>query len=90
MFATVTIEAITGSTEKIIAVPEKAVLMEGEQRYVFLPEGMGRFLRRNVAVGRTFGDQVEITAGLKEGDLVVTSGSFLLKSELKKGELSEE
>jgi cobalt-zinc-cadmium efflux system membrane fusion protein len=33
---------------------------------------------------------VEVTAGLKEGERYAAKGGFLLKSELKKGELGEE
>jgi multidrug efflux pump subunit AcrA (membrane-fusion protein) len=47
----------------------------------------GRFVKRAVTIGRTFGSKIEISGGLKEGESVVTSGAFILKSELKKKEL---
>ena len=34
--------------------------------------------------------RVQVLEGLKEGERVVTEGSFILKSELLKGELGEE
>jgi cobalt-zinc-cadmium efflux system membrane fusion protein len=33
---------------------------------------------------------VEVRSGVKEGEAVATTGSFLLKSELLKGSLAEE
>ena len=33
---------------------------------------------------------MQVLAGIKEGEHVVTEGSFILKSELLKGELREE
>ncbi|MBZ0113019.1 MAG: efflux RND transporter periplasmic adaptor subunit, partial [Thermoanaerobaculia bacterium] len=40
-----------------------------------------RFASREVVVGRRYKGQTEILAGLSEGELVVTSGQFLLDSE---------
>lgn len=85
MFANVSIDTLKGApAEKILAIPEEAVLMEGTNRYVFVVAGDGRFQKRAVTPGRTFGKAVEISSGLKEGDEVVVKGVFTLKSELKK------
>jgi membrane fusion protein, heavy metal efflux system len=91
MFATVSIDAMKGaSEEKLLAVPEEAVCMEGPSRYVFVVSGPDRFKKRDVTVGRTLGKVVETTGGLKEGDEVVVKGAFILKSELNKKSLTEE
>jgi len=87
MFATVLIEATSGGTERLIAVPEEAVLIDGTKRYVFIQTAPDKFKRREIVAGRTFGNRLEVTSGLKEGETVAVKGSFILKSELKKGEL---
>lgn len=89
MFATVTIDA-KGAAERVIALPEEAVLIDGMKRYVFVQIAPDRFKRKDIRVGRTFGKKIEVTGGLKEGDTVVVKGSFVLKSELKKEELAGE
>ena len=90
MFATVSIDSAKGSTEKVIAVPEEAVLMEGSIRYVFIQTGPESFKRRDIIPGRTASKKVVVTEGLKEGDVIVAARAFVLKSEMKKEELAEE
>lgn len=90
MFAAVTIDAKGSQEEKVIAIPLEAVLMDGEARYVFVQTAPDRFKREDIKVGRTFGKNIEVMEGLKEGYLIVTKGSFVLKSEFKKEELTEE
>jgi multidrug efflux pump subunit AcrA (membrane-fusion protein) len=45
---------------------------------------------REVQVGRTSESKIIIEAGLTVGEKVATEGSFLLKSEMLKGQLAEE
>ncbi|PKN66470.1 MAG: efflux RND transporter periplasmic adaptor subunit [Deltaproteobacteria bacterium HGW-Deltaproteobacteria-15] len=88
MFATVSMDSIKEPlAEKIIAVPEEAIFLDGSERYVFVDEGEGRFAPRRVSIGRVSGETIEIKEGLKAGDAVVAKGVFALKSELKKGTL---
>lgn len=90
MFATVSIDVKGSKMEKAITVPDEAVLMDGEERFVFVMTGPDTFGKREVRPGRTFGRNVEIIAGLESGDRVAVTGAFILKSELKKGELVDE
>jgi len=90
MFATVLIEATGGGTERLIAVPEEAVVLDGTKRYVFIQTAPDKFQRRDIEAGRTLGNRLEVTLGLKEGETVAVKGAFILKSELKKGELVDE
>ncbi|MBA4374406.1 MAG: efflux RND transporter periplasmic adaptor subunit [Thermodesulfovibrio sp.] len=90
MFATVLTEATSGGTERIIAVPEEAVLADGTKRYVFVQTAPDKFQKREIEAGRTLGDRVEVKSGLKEGEPVAVKGAFILKSELKKGEIVDE
>ncbi len=78
MFAKVTIYA--GPKSEIIVIPREAVIM-GSQNRVILSMGKGRFQPREVVIGIESGDWIEISKGLDEGDVVVTSGQFLLDSE---------
>jgi hypothetical protein len=66
----------------VLAVPTAAILHSGSRRVVFVAHGQGRFEPREVTTGLQ-GDRrtTEITAGLTEGELVVTSGQFLLDAE---------
>ena len=74
-----------------LTVPESALQRDlgrgGEESIVFVPSGEGRFERRHVEVGRRQAGVAEILAGLEEGERVVTEGTFVLKSELARGEL---
>jgi cobalt-zinc-cadmium efflux system membrane fusion protein len=90
MFASVLIEATSGGTERIIAVPEEAVIIDGTKRYVFIQTAPTQFKSREIEVGRTLGGRLEVTSGLKEGEMVAVKGAFILKSELKKGEIVDE
>ena len=91
MFAEVSINSIKDAGgEKVIAISEEAVFIDGSERYVFIQEGDGRFVARRVSVGPASGAKIEIKYGLKVGDAVVTKGVFTLKSELKKETLEAE
>ena len=90
MFATVLIETTGGGTEHLIAVPEEAVVVDGTKRYIFIQTTPEQFKRREIVAGRTIGNRVEVTEGLKEGEMVAVKGAFILKSELKKGEIVDE
>lgn len=79
MFANVTIYA--GPKSEIIVIPREALIRTGGDERVILSMGNGRFQPRKVVAGIESGDWVEISNGLEEGDVVVTSGQFLLDSE---------
>lgn len=66
-----------------LAVPRDAVLDSGEHRIVFVVRGSGSFAPREVQLGRTAGDWVEVLSGLDAGEQVVTSANFLIDSESK-------
>jgi membrane fusion protein, heavy metal efflux system len=67
-----------------ILVPATAVLREGNTSYVFVGEGQSggqtRYVRRNVTLGHATDGIVEITSGLKSGDLIVSQGALLLRA----------
>ena len=82
MFANVTLQN-TLAAEKTLA-PRSAVIDTGERQVAFVSRGEGKFEPRDVRLGVESGDgMVEIIAGLKPGEMVVTSGQFLIDSEAK-------
>jgi RND family efflux transporter MFP subunit len=78
MYANVTIEKALGYR---LTMPEEAVLDSGTRQIVFLDRGDGHFEPREVKVGQRVDGRREILSGVSEGDLVVTSGNFLIDSE---------
>ena len=64
-----------------LVAPRDAIVDTGALQYAFVAREGGRFEPRAVRVGTRAGDDVEVLAGLAEGDLVVTTGNFLLDSE---------
>lgn len=80
MFADVVIEVPLGTR---LAVPDSAVLMSGEHRYVFLDRGEGKLEPVEVSLGVLAGEFDEVKAGLKKGDRVATAATFLLSSEAR-------
>jgi RND family efflux transporter MFP subunit len=82
MFATVELES-TLARERTLA-PRAAVIDTGERRIAFVSLGEGRFDPREVRTGVETGDgMIEVLTGLRPGELVVTSGQFLLDSEAR-------
>jgi multidrug efflux pump subunit AcrA (membrane-fusion protein) len=78
MFATVTFKIALGPR---VLVPTSAVVYTGPRRLVFVDMGSGALRPQEVTIGTTTGDSVEILSGVKEGDVVVTSGNFLVAAE---------
>jgi membrane fusion protein, copper/silver efflux system len=64
-----------------LAIPRSAVLDTGVRQVVYVQVGPGRFAGREVRLGQSAGDLVEVVAGLAAGDVVVTSANFLIDSQ---------
>jgi Cu(I)/Ag(I) efflux system membrane fusion protein len=64
-----------------VAVPASAVLNSGERRVVFVDRGGGRLEPREVRLGPQAGEYFPVESGLAEGEIVVTSGNFLVAAE---------
>lgn len=64
-----------------ISVPADAILDSGLSKRVFVQASEGSFESRTVETGWQLGDRVQIVKGLKEGEVVVSSGTFLVDSE---------
>jgi multidrug efflux pump subunit AcrA (membrane-fusion protein) len=80
MFAEVVIHADLG--ERLL-IPESAVLSTGTRNVVFVAREKGIFEPRQVRLGLKLPDQVEVLEGLRQGEIIVSSGNFLIDSESK-------
>lgn len=78
MFADVRFQ-LTGGER--LQVPEGAVVYTGPRRLVFVDEGEGRLRPQEVRLGIKGEGTYEVLEGLEEGDVVVTSGNFLVAAE---------
>jgi cobalt-zinc-cadmium efflux system membrane fusion protein len=76
--------ATRGKGEPAIGIPRKALLQVEGETSVFVQTGKESFVARPVELGRAAGELVEIRRGLIEGELLVTEGGFVLKSELQR------
>jgi cobalt-zinc-cadmium efflux system membrane fusion protein len=89
MFATVAL-TLPAMAPPVLAVPEEALQKLEGKKVLFVTGDGTEFAPREVRLGLTSGGMIEIVSGLKEGERYAVKGGFLLKSELKKGELGEE
>jgi Cu(I)/Ag(I) efflux system membrane fusion protein len=64
-----------------LAVPETAVLDSGTQQIVFVAHENGHFEPRSIQLGAKVNDRFIVLSGLTAGEMVVTSGNFLIDSE---------
>ena len=88
MFADVRIVgAVTGAA---ITAPHDAVQDVEGKSVVFIQTSATRFTPRPIVAGPEANGRIQIASGLKAGDQMVTSGAFVLKSELLKSRMAEE
>ena len=80
MYAEVSLEISFGIT---LTVPEEAVIVAGTSRVVFVDLGGGYLKPVQVATGQRAQGYVEIFDGIDTGDVVVTSGNFLVAAEAR-------
>jgi Cu(I)/Ag(I) efflux system membrane fusion protein len=79
MAATVEIEAPLAA--RAVAVPESAVIDSGMRRVVLVERGEGKYEPRAVKLGARVPGFVQVLDGLKPGERVVTSATFLIDAE---------
>ena len=72
---------IEGSGIPVATVPSNAIIDSGTRQVVLVSKGDGRFEPRPVKLGRRGDGRVEIVEGLKAGEEVVTSATFLIDAE---------
>jgi len=72
---------INNKLHNSLTLPSEAVLRDSEGATVWIQTKPGMYEIRMVKTGIAENDAVEITSGLTTGDVVVTSGAYLLNSE---------
>lgn len=83
MYATLN---ITGTARSgVMTVPRDAVLSTGKRNIVFVKEAGGQLAPREVALGMSNDERVEILRGLSTRDTVVASATFLVDAESNLG-----
>lgn len=69
------------SKDKVLTVPDSAVLDTGTRRLVLVDLGEGQFDPRTVKLGMHADGYVEVLGGLKAGEAVVVKANFLIDAE---------
>lgn len=80
---------VPGNKEALL-IPKTSVQTIEGKKVVFVQESDDEFEISEVVLGQDNGESFEVLKGIKEGQKLVSNGSFVLKSELSKGELGEE
>jgi membrane fusion protein, copper/silver efflux system len=83
MYATLVITGVP--PRESVVIPRAAVLTTGERSIVFVRDADGRLSPREVVVGSSSGDEVEVMRGLAAGESVVASATFLVDAESNLG-----
>jgi len=76
------VEIVTDRGE-LLSVPNEALIEEGETRVVYRQSADGQYEPTPVQTGVQGELYTQVTGGLKDGDQVVTFGSFFIDSEYK-------
>ena len=82
MFAT--IRVLSEPASDVLVVSEAAVQHDRDRSFVFVQREPGVYEERAIRLGEKNGTFAEVVEGVKEGEMVVKEGAFILKSELLK------
>ena len=88
MFATVQLP--TPANRQALLVPAAAIQQVNDRPVVFVRISETEFEPRNVGLGTQSDGWVEVTGGVKKGEVVVAHGSFFLKSTLLRSQIGGE
>jgi hypothetical protein len=76
------LEIVTEEIERM-SVPNEAIIETGERRVVYVKDASDSYAQREIQTGLQGELFTEITGGLKEGEQVVTFGSFFIDADHK-------
>jgi membrane fusion protein (multidrug efflux system) len=65
---------------QVIVIPEECVVAQGNRRYVFVVGEDNSVQRREIRTGTRRPGEVEVTAGLSVGDLVISDGKLKVRA----------
>lgn len=69
----VDIAIVTAENENALTIPKKAILTEGKKKYLFVINTDGKVEKRKISIGLKENAKIEVTKGVKVGELVITS-----------------
>ena len=69
-------------SDSLLVIPTESVLYSSSGAHVIVSLGEGRFKAKPVEVGVSGAGYTELRTGLEEGEMVVSSGQFMLDSEV--------
>ena len=75
-------------TKAPMVIDRSAIQYVDDQPCVFVYDGQA-FDKRNVTLGRTDGQRIEITEGLQPGENVVTKNAFRIRAEMEKSKTAQ-
>jgi cobalt-zinc-cadmium efflux system membrane fusion protein len=86
----VEVELTPRDDANVLQLPASAIQRHAGTTFVFVRAGTEGFERRDVKLGRSTSEAVEVIAGLAAGESVVVQGAFALKSQMLSELLAEE
>ena len=75
----------TGAATAALAVPEDAVIYEGQSAHVWLARPDRSLVLQQVRLGRSEGGLVEVLGGLRRGDRIATAGALFIDRAVRAG-----
>lgn len=90
LFGTAHIATGTEQSEPVLVVPRTAITEIGSKSVVFVQQADGDFELHEVVLGQSNLGMIQVHSGLREGELVVTEGTFTVKSAVLRSSLAEE
>jgi methionine-rich copper-binding protein CopC len=66
-----------------LSIPNVSIIEEGDQHIVYLQKGAGSYIPQAIEIGLQGELYTQVTGGLKEGDQIVSIGSFFVDAETK-------
>lgn len=66
--------------DKVLSLPKEAVQDAGSDKVVYISLGEERFEERKIEIGRESDGFVEVISGVRDGEKIVTAGSFDLRA----------
>jgi membrane fusion protein, heavy metal efflux system len=84
----VTASIVTEEHKAVLAVPGAAIQTIGAAAVVFMRTEEG-FQKRQVALGRSDEQWTEVLSGLRPGDMIAASNTFVLKAEMLKAQAED-
>lgn len=79
----VQVKFATPAGRDVLAIPRSAVLDTGMHKIVYVAKSNGEFEGRQVQLGPAGTDYYPVLTGLKEGERIVSQGSFLIDSQTR-------